>query len=262
MALSLEISVARASQLETSARERVRPAAEALESFTDRTRGAAEGALMLQLFARRLGYFYLRDELGLDEPTLARVASRHGPILGLRRETLAAKGALLSRRLGLTADDGRLRALVAKQPSVLGHSVATLELKLAWIEEAYALSTAELGDVVVGNPSLLSASVNDALRPARAALADLGDAALARKVALGAPQCLRARALYLADTASLFFTSQYISMCGHHFSDLGILKTKSGCRLVCRAFRRSRELTRSRACLAWLSRKTLRLSCV
>ncbi|KAK7242273.1 serralysin-like protein [Aureococcus anophagefferens] len=59
---------------------------------------------MLTLFEKRVGYFYFRDELQVDEETLSRVLAQHGPVLSQRRDTLQRKGGA---REALDLDDAR-----------------------------------------------------------------------------------------------------------------------------------------------------------
>ena len=97
-------------------------------------RALAEGRLMLGVMERRVGYFYFRDELGLDEVTMSRLLAHHGAVLSQRRDTLAEKGASLRRHLNL--DENELKKLIRVQPTLLGHNATQLQRKIEWLRAA------------------------------------------------------------------------------------------------------------------------------
>lgn len=163
VACAMEVSLARASQLEQQAKRKLSSSSKSipghpyrskrrkfekvygrrkkivarrldasLSSWSSTSRAAAEAALALKLLESRVGYFYLKDDLGLSEEVLGRIASSHGPILSQRRETLREKGQALERLTGVPASE-----LVAKQPNLLGFSTQTIGEKVAFLKKAY-----------------------------------------------------------------------------------------------------------------------------
>ncbi|KAH8044924.1 hypothetical protein JL721_12728 [Aureococcus anophagefferens] len=129
--LRLDLSLARVAQLERAARRKLETTGEIRELESDDARRAlAEGSLMLTLFEKRVGYFYFRDELQVDEETLSRVLAQHGPVLSQRRDTLQRKGEALREALDL---DAALRRLVSSQPTILGLNADALAAKIAWL---------------------------------------------------------------------------------------------------------------------------------
>lgn len=134
------------------------------------SRTAAEAKLAMRLLESSVGYFYLKDDLGIDDVRLASIASRHGAVLSQRRDTLQRKGRALSQDVlgGLPSRD-----VVAQQPGILGFATQTLAAKACFVAEAYGLSRAEVGACCLEAPSLLTASL-DRLRTCRDRLVEAG----------------------------------------------------------------------------------------
>ena len=144
----LDVSLTRVNNLERSARKKLERLLEERRSMTQTDadvsdddglsdaaqRALAEGRLMLGVMERRVGYFYFRDELGLDEATLGRLLAHHGAVLSQRRDTLAEKGASLRRHLNL--DESELKKLIRVQPTLLGHNATQLRRKIEWLRTA------------------------------------------------------------------------------------------------------------------------------
>ena len=148
---------------------------------------ATEGRLMLGVMERRVGYFYFRDELGLDEATLGRLLAHHGAVLSQRRDTLAEKGASLRRHLNL--DESELKKLIRVQPTLLGHNATQLRRKIEWLRTACDCAhERELGQACLKCPPLLATS-------ARRVLARVQPNAVAAS-GPGAEQVLRGAALF------------------------------------------------------------------
>ena len=91
----LDVSLTRVNNLERSARKKLERLLEERRSMEQTEaepsdddglsdaaqRALAEGRLMLGVMERRVGYFYFRDELGLDEVTMSRLLAHHGAVL-------------------------------------------------------------------------------------------------------------------------------------------------------------------------------------
>ena len=133
-----QVSLARVSVLEKDARLKLEAARDENDADADAAaRLVAEGRLMLGVFERRVGYFYFRDELELDDATLDRLLATCGPVMSQTRATLARKGESLQKHLEL--DDRSLRKLVRVQPTLLGHDDAKLAEKIRWLQNALGL---------------------------------------------------------------------------------------------------------------------------
>ena len=157
--LRLDLSLARVAQLERAARRKLETTGEIRELESDDARRAlAEGSLMLTLFEKRVGYFYFRDELQVDEETLSRVLAQHGPVLSQRRDTLQRKGEALREALDL--DDAALRRLVSSQPTILGLNADALAAKIAWLAARCGVPRRRLGDACVRCPQLPACKSN------------------------------------------------------------------------------------------------------
>lgn len=203
----LDVSLTRVNTLERSARKKLEAlvverralAGSAAEVADDdglndgEQRALAEGRLMLGVMERRVGYFYFRDELGLDEATLGRLLAHHGAVLSQRRDTLAEKGASLRRHLHL--DEGELRKLIRVQPTLLGHNATQLQRKIEWLRTACDCAhERELGAACLKCPPLLATSARRVLAPAITQLRALDPSgALARRILEQHPNALRAR---------------------------------------------------------------------
>ena len=72
---------------------------------------------MLGVAERRVGYFYFRDELGLDEATLGRLLAHHGAVSSQRRDTPPRRASL---RRHLNLDESELAKLSACSPRCWG----------------------------------------------------------------------------------------------------------------------------------------------
>ena len=191
--LRLDLSLARVAQLERAARRKLETTGEIRELESDDARRAlAEGSLMLTLFEKRVGYFYFRDELRVDEETLSRVLAQHGPVLSQRRDTLQRKGEALRENLDL--DDAALRRLVSSQPTILGLNADALAAKIAWLAARCGVPRRRLGDACVRCPQLLTASLRKTLEPNFRTYAHL-DAALPAALLGTWPGALRATGL-------------------------------------------------------------------
>ena len=203
----LDVSLTRVNNLERSARKKLERLLEERRSMaqTDADvsdddglsdaaqRALAEGRLMLGVMERRVGYFYFRDELGLDEATLGRLLAHHGAVLSQRRDTLAEKGASLRRHLNL--DESELKKLIRVQPTLLGHNATQLRRKIEWLRTACDCAhERELGQACLKCPPLLATSARRVLAPAITQLRALDPSgALARRILEQHPNALRAR---------------------------------------------------------------------
>jgi hypothetical protein len=203
----LDVSLTRVNNLERSARKKLERLLEERRSMEQTEaepsdddglsdaaqRALAEGRLMLGVMERRVGYFYFRDELGLDEVTMSRLLAHHGAVLSQRRDTLAEKGASLRRHLNL--DENELKKLIRVQPTLLGHNATQLQRKIEWLRAACELEHArELGQACLRCPPLLATSARRVLAPAITQLRALDPSgALARRILEQHPNALRAR---------------------------------------------------------------------
>uniref|UniRef100_A0A7S3K0Z1 RNA polymerase sigma-70 region 4 domain-containing protein n=1 Tax=Aureoumbra lagunensis TaxID=44058 RepID=A0A7S3K0Z1_9STRA len=131
-----------------------------------KSRPEAAQALLLRQLVNSVGYFYFKDDLCLEDQVLARVAARHGRVLSQRRETLRTKADALSSLLNL--DDSQLRHLISAQPALLGYATSTLTTKFKYLNQAYPY--ANTTKAIMTAPSLLTASIQYSLYPARNAL--------------------------------------------------------------------------------------------
>ncbi|KAJ8598348.1 hypothetical protein CTAYLR_002997 [Chrysophaeum taylorii] len=113
----------------------------------------ARAALIAKFAEEEVGYFYFKDDLGLDDGRLAAITA-HGAVLQQRRETLRRKGEWARKALGL--EHSQLAALVSLQPTVLGVTSETLRRK---IEVLSSYDSRDLGGAVSRAPSLLTRSV-------------------------------------------------------------------------------------------------------
>merc|ERR1719506_532725 len=204
----LDVSLTRVNNLERSARKKLERLLEERRSMEQTEaepsdddglsdaaqRALAEGRLMLGVMERRVGYFYFRDELGLDEATLGRLLVHHGAVLSQRRDTLAEKGASLRRHLNL--DENELRKLIRSQPTLLGHNATRLQRKIEWLRTACdcAHVRSELGQACLKCPPLLATSARRVLAPAIMQLRSLDPSgALVRRILEQYPSALRMR---------------------------------------------------------------------
>lgn len=144
-ALSMGVSSARAGQLEQQARKEL-------------TREEAEMELVVALLESKMGYFYFKNDLGLDDARLASVITRYGTVLGQTRETLNAKAETLKKALCLDQDD--LRDLVSRQPTLLGFASSSVLTKIDYLTERYRVNAKTLGALCVRAPSLLTYSLH------------------------------------------------------------------------------------------------------
>lgn len=157
-ALSMGVSSARAGQLEQQARKWL-------------TREQAEIELVVQLLESKMGYFYLKDDLGVDDATLAAVTTRHGTVLGQTRETLNAKAETLKKALCM--DQDALRTLVSRQPTNLGFASTSMLAKIDFLTRVYHVAPKTLGMLCATKaPSLLTYSLETLRRRHRPDLAE------------------------------------------------------------------------------------------
>ena len=183
VACTLDVSLARASQLETQARNKLTPVD---ESFGDlvviprrrvpskqrlwyaagnrrkkinkvgayrdsgdhfpevsMTQLEAQEALVMRYLVKDVGYFYFKDDLELDDDALATIVARHGRVLAQKRETLQAKGDALMRHLGGRHNIDAFRQIIRQQPTLLGLATATIDEKMAFIKTNYDVDTPE-----------------------------------------------------------------------------------------------------------------------
>ncbi|KAJ1461519.1 hypothetical protein M885DRAFT_270811 [Pelagophyceae sp. CCMP2097] len=126
VSLALGLSLSRTSILERAARDKLAALLDERSDLEPATfdRFQAQGALLLGYFVAQVGFFYCKEDLGLDEATLARIVYLHGDVIAQRRDTIKAKGDAIKDALGLSTPV--LAKLVAAQPTVLSLSVETL----------------------------------------------------------------------------------------------------------------------------------------
>eukprot|EP00968_Pinguiococcus_pyrenoidosus_P013269 scaffold1199_cov265-Pinguiococcus_pyrenoidosus.AAC.40 len=139
----------------------------------------------------------LADDLGMDLESLARTVGRAPVILTKNKETLLRLSAFLRERLRLSRP--QLCRIVTAYPSTMTYGIPGLEEKLKFYEEELGLSPTRLGKLAVAMPSFLGLNVADNVASKVAFFED--DLFLTRQsIAKAVQRCPRLLAASLEET--------------------------------------------------------------
>lgn len=110
--------------------------------------------------SNNIAYFYLKNIIGLNEPSMVNLIETAPSILGLKVQNLQEKVALLQRTMNLSPDD--ICTILSKQPSILCLSATrNLSSTILFLVRALDLGKDDLKTLVVQYPCILCYSMDN-----------------------------------------------------------------------------------------------------
>lgn len=112
--------------------------------------------------SNEIAYFYLTNELGLDDDVMWKITLEYSSVLGFRVSTLQKKVSFLRNEMDLDDDD--VRQMISAQPTLLNLSVENnMKPTIALLIENLSFNKKELRELMLAVPAVLCYSIEDNL---------------------------------------------------------------------------------------------------